>query len=114
LSRSAGGATSEIGYAGWANLDRPLLDLAGLTNRTIATTAPAADKGNGGVFEPGGMTPTSTVGRVVLAEQPQVMVTIDPQPSPLLLDGRYRLVSSPVFGAERADVYVRSDVTGCG
>ena len=58
-------ATSEIGYLGFVRLDLPILDIRGLTDRTIAMRTPSEAKYPWGVHEANLFNPKSVVGREI-------------------------------------------------
>ena len=96
-------ATSEIGYLGFVRLDLPILDIRGLTDRTIANQAPSSTKFPWGVKESNLFSARSVVGRAILHDSPVVIATFDGvsrrgKPPELILNGRYHLVKAPHFG----------------
>jgi hypothetical protein len=82
-------AYSEMGSAGFARHDLRFLDLRGLLDKEIARTAPASLKGEPGVTDYSWASSTSVVGRVIVREQPVLILSVDGLPSPTVLDGRY-------------------------
>jgi hypothetical protein len=104
-------AASEVGYLGFARQDLRILDIRGLTDRSIAKGAPASDKYTYGVLEPSFSQPTSPVGRVLLREKPAVIVTFDANRRNTLLGGAYTLVHVPAFSG--TSLYVPSHSSSC-
>jgi hypothetical protein len=116
-------AYSEMGYAPFARLDLRFLDLRGLTDKQISRSAPAAMHDAFGVdpFLPASQganlwtLPTSPVGRVIVSDQPALILTFD-FPSggsvPNVIDGDYVKVTEDAFpGKPPLVLYRRPGVT---
>jgi hypothetical protein len=87
-------AWSEVGLFGYERLDLRVIDTRGLTDREIATRAPAADKHPWGVTDPDWYRATSTVGRILLRRRPDMIISIDDsatsRPGAEIFGGLYR------------------------
>ena len=103
-------AFSEGGYFSWAQPDHPVVDVRGLTDATIARTAPTALKSWVGVTDREWFRPTSTVGAVLLAERPAVLLSFDTYPVAGPLDGTYRFVGARVVDGLTVSVHQRPDL----
>jgi len=104
-------AYSEVGYAGFERRDLRFLDTRGLVSPVIARRAPGWMKHVDGVVDVDWQSPSSVVGRAILAARPVVVVYIDGGPtSPAaVLDGAYLLVArTPLHGTALA-LYRRAD-----
>jgi len=99
-------ASSEVGYLGFSRQDLRILDVRGLTDRSIAKDSPASVKFPWGVDDPSMLQPTSPVGRVLVRARPVVIATYDPWTQTSALGGAYRLVKAPT--SWRTSIYVRS------
>ena len=104
-------AASEVGYLGFARQDLRILDIRGLTDRTIAKGSPASVKYPWGVADPSLLRSTSPVGRVLLREKPVVIATFDAQRRNTVLGGAYTLVHVPAFSG--TSLYVPSRSSSC-
>lgn len=84
-------AYTEVGYAGFERLDVRFLDMRGLTDTSIAHTAPANVKDDGGVTQYTWTSPSSVVGQTILADRPVAVLTFDWQTFPprYVLGGAY-------------------------
>jgi len=98
-------ATSEVGYLGFARQDLRVLDIRGLTDRTIAKGAPASLKFPWGVDDPSLLQSTSPVGRILLHAKPAVIATFDAEQGSAL-NGQYTFVKVPP--SLGTSIYVRS------
>jgi hypothetical protein len=105
-------AATEIGYLGFARQDLAILDLRGLTNRAIATAAPASIKEQRGVFDPAWYRPDSPVGREIVRERPSLILQYNAVAVPTALDGRYRLVRTIEHEGNQLEVYVPTASSG--
>jgi len=102
-------ATSEVGNVGFSRQDLQILDIRGLTDRSIAKGSPASIKYPWGVADPLLLRPTSPVGRVLVRVHPALIATFDAPPQKSVLGGAYKLVPSPKdLGAT---VYMPSSTT---
>ncbi|MGH9020235.1 MAG: hypothetical protein ACRDV0_04365, partial [Acidimicrobiales bacterium] len=90
--RGASVATSEIGYLGFLRQDLTLIDLRGITNSTIAKTAPESTKTEVGVLDENWFSTQSVVGREIVLTRPDLVVEVDNVQLGTVLGGRYRLV----------------------
>lgn len=81
-------AMTEVGFGAFARPDLRVLDLRGLTNSQIAHSAPASMKHAWGVEDDSWWKASSTVGAVILRDQPVLIVTADGGPA-AALGGRY-------------------------
>lgn len=86
-------AYSEMGYAGFANLDKKFLDLRGLTNAEIASL-PAPLKGAAGVSDPQWYLAHGPVGQVIKRHQPDLIICLGPPIASELFEEQYRIASS--------------------
>ena len=102
-------AVSEAGHVGYARSDLRFLDIRGLTERSVARTAPSSLKHSWGTEDPNWSRPTSPIGRELLARQPVLIVEFDSPPQPTALGGRYVQVSHQQFGRFDVAVYRRND-----
>ena len=74
-------ATTEIGFVGWSRPDLEIMDLSGLTDRTIATGAPTASRWIIGVGEPDWNDDEAFVVQEVVRRSPElVIVSAVPEP----------------------------------
>ena len=89
-------AYSEMGYAGFVNLDKNFLDLRGLTCAEIASL-PEYLKGSSGVSDPHWYLAQSPVGQVVIRRQPDLIIGLGPPIAPELFESRYYVV--PLTGS---------------
>ena len=87
-------AYSEMGYAGYRNLDKAFIDVRGLTDPEIARL-PAFDKGTWGVDDEQWMFPGDPLYRILKRRQPTAIIAFShpPQMPPAVL-GNYYLVWS--------------------
>ncbi len=99
-------ASSEVGYLGFSRQDLHILDVRGLTDRSIAKGSPASVKLPWGVDDPSMLQPTSAVGRVLARAHPVVIATFDPLTQASAFGGAYRLVKVPA--SWHTAVYVRT------
>ena len=99
-------ASSEVGYLGFSRQDLRILDLRGLTDRSIAKGSPASVKFPWGVDDPSMLQPMSPVGRVLVRARPVVIATYDPLRQTSAFGGAYKRVKVP--GSWRTSIYVRS------
>ena len=112
-------ATSEIGYLGFVRLGLPILDIRGLTDRTIATHTPSKAKYPWGVHEPNLLNAKSVVGREILRQHPVVIATFDAFPGrsglkKVVLKHQYHLVKQVHFGRYDLAYYSsKSDLDSC-
>jgi hypothetical protein len=88
-------ATSEVGYLGFLRQDLRILDIRGLTDRSIAKEAPTSIKYRPGVVDLSLLKPTSVVGRVLLRARPALIATFDVPAQRTALGGVYKLVETP-------------------
>jgi len=88
-------ATSEVGNFGFSRQDLQILDIRGLTDRSIAKESPASVKHPWGVSGASLFEPTSPAGRVLLRMHPAVIATFDAPNEKSLLGGAYKRVPSP-------------------
>ena len=104
-------ATSEVGNFGFSRQDLQVLDIRGLTDRSIAKGSPASIKYPWGVADPFLLRPTSPVGRVLVRVHPALIATFDAPAQKTVLGGAYRLVASPK--SLGISVYVPSSGGAC-
>jgi hypothetical protein len=87
-------AYSEAGLFGYEHLRLRVIDTRGLTDTEIARESPRVDKHLSGVTDLGWWHPTSTVGRVLLTNRPQMIISFDDSktdwPGAWILHGLYR------------------------
>ncbi len=100
-------ASTEIGYLGFERPDLRILDMRGLTDTTIARTAPQTDKFNGGVVDNGWWRGYDPVGKALLAAHPDVIASIKIAPRRMVLYHEYRLVRKERFGDAKIAFYAR-------
>ncbi len=91
-------ATTEIGYLGFFRQDLRILDLHGLTNKQIATGAPASVKTDAGVVDQWDL-PSSTTGRVIVQQKPAVIAALSTNSPRAVVDGDYRVAKMIRFNA---------------
>jgi len=89
LPRGTTVAYSELGYAGYSNLDKPMLDIRGLTDREIAHL-PARYKYSTGVADPQWYRPGDPLGRILQRRRPGVIISFDDVPRGAALSGYRR------------------------
>ncbi len=85
--------TSEIGLMGYKRLDLRVVDMVGLADEAIARGEPNRRKYHSGVNDQRWYTTASPVGRELLRQHTDLIVTFYPPKYPILGD-RYRLVDS--------------------
>ncbi|HET6873240.1 MAG TPA: hypothetical protein VFH70_00580, partial [Acidimicrobiales bacterium] len=103
-------AVTEAGVGPFVRPDLRVLDLRGLTDSRIAHAAPDSMKSYAGVRDVDWWQPTSPVGRVILADQPELIVTIDTGPA-VALGGEYTGVVAYHVRDQAVFVYARSGTT---
>ena len=83
-------AYSEMGYAGYSNLDKAFIDVRGLTDREIARL-PASYKGTWGVDDEQWMIPGDPLYQILKRRQPTAIVAFShpPQMPPAVLEHYY-------------------------
>lgn len=79
-------AYSEMGYAGYSNLDKPLLDIRGLTDRQIAHL-PAKYKYSTGIADKDWYQPGDPLFAILERRKPQVIISFDDVPPRAALSG---------------------------
>lgn len=89
LPRGTAVAYSEMGYAGYANLDKPLLDIRGLTDRQIAHL-PAKYKYSTGIADKDWYQPGDPLFAILEQRKPQVIISFDDVPPRAALTGYKR------------------------
>jgi len=82
-------AYSEMGYAGYSNLDKSMLDIRGLTDREIAHL-PAQYKYSTGVADKEWYKQGDPLGRILQARKPEVIISFDDVPARAALSGYRR------------------------
>ncbi len=87
-------AYSEMGYAGYSNLDKTFIDVRGLTDGEIARL-PASYKGTWGVDDERWMYPDDPLYRILERRQPTTLIAFShpPQMPPAVLDHYYLIWS---------------------
>ncbi len=103
-------ASSEVGYLGFSRQDLRILDIRGLTDRSIAKESPSSVKFEVGVDDPSLMQSTSAVGRVLIQAKPAVIATFDEIRQKTAFGGAYKLVKVP--GLSHMSIYVRASSNG--
>ncbi|MGI4788962.1 MAG: hypothetical protein ACRYFS_08935 [Janthinobacterium lividum] len=83
-------AYSEMGYAGYVNLDKSLLDIRGLTDREIAHL-PAQYKYSTGIADKDWYRPGDPLGQILEARKPEMIISFDSVPSGMTFSGYRRL-----------------------
>lgn len=85
---------SEMGYAGFQNLDKTFIDVRGLTDREIARL-PASYKGTWGIDDEQWMDPADPMYAIILRRQPTAIIAFShpPQMPPIVLE-RYILCAT--------------------
>jgi hypothetical protein len=96
-------AVSEAGYGAFSRRNLRILDLRGLTSRQIARAAAPSTRGTAGVGDQNWWRLDSPVGRVIVDDQPRLIVTVDGGPATVLAD---RYVEFAAYGAGSTDVYL--------
>ncbi len=89
LPRGTTVAYSEMGYAGYSNMDKPMLDIRGLTDREIAHL-PARYKYSTGVADQEWYRQGDPLGRILRGRRPQVIISFDDVPPRAALSGYRR------------------------
>lgn len=89
LPRGSTLAYSEMGYAGYANLDKTMVDVRGLTDREISHL-PAKYKYITGVSDSEWYQPGDPLGHILQRRKPRVILSFDPVPPNAVLDGYRR------------------------
>ncbi len=94
-------AYSEMGYAGYANMDKSMLDIRGLTDREIAHL-PARYKYSTGIADKDWYRPGDPLGAILQRRKPKVIISFDDAPERGSLGGYQRLASiaMPTNGAK--------------
>ena len=104
-------AYSEAGLLGFRRPDLTVIDTRGLTDHTIAVTAPAIARTMWGVVERRWYESNSVVGRVLKARHPEMVLEFDSYPRRTAIDGMYRLQRViPWRDGRPLSIYVRRDV----
>jgi hypothetical protein len=101
-------AATEVGFLGFSNLDVRILDLRGLTDTTIAKTAPPAVRWPWGVDDLTWFSPESPVGRVIVKQSPALIASFDTPPPATVLGDRYHLIKTSVFGNLTIYLYAKA------
>jgi hypothetical protein len=99
-------ATSEVGYLGFARQNLRLIDLRGLTDRSIAVNAPTLIREPTGISDYTWYESTSFIGGILLNRHPGVIVEFDGHPPSRVLDGQYLLAEVHVVGDLTARIYL--------
>lgn len=89
LPRGVTVAYSEMGYAGYANLDKRMIDVRGLTDREISHL-PAKYKYTTGVSDSEWYQPGDPLSRILQRRKPRVILSFDPVPPDTALGGYRR------------------------
>jgi arabinofuranosyltransferase len=103
-------ATSEVGNAGWSALDRPILDLRGLTDDVIAHDAPAGQRTSAGIALGEWSRPGSVIGRRIRAWHADLVVLLGDEarmPTSALGGHLVRRAMVPLATGGRLAVYSR-------
>ena len=110
-------AYSEMGYAGYTNMDKCLLDIRGLTDQEIAHL-PAAYKYSTGITDKDWYRPGDPLGKILQSRKPDVIISFDRAPAESAL-GSYRHRATVVLpvnstqSAVQAYVFNRIDWLCC-
>jgi len=107
LDAGATVASTEVGFLGFQRPDLRILDMRGLTDATIARTAPQRDKYNVGVVDKRWWQGDDPVGRALLAVHPNVIASIEPAPQHMVLFRQYRLLRKERIGNAEVAFYGR-------
>jgi hypothetical protein len=99
-------ATSEVGYLGFERLDLNIVDVRGLNDMAIATSASPRYKSYFGVEDPFWSSRHDAVGKVILARHPDLIIEIDGWPYKIALGGTYRRIRSVGSGGPLYNFYV--------
>ncbi len=86
LPRGTAVAYSEMGYAGYSNLDKSLLDIRGLTDRQIAHL-PAKYKYSTGIADKNWYQPGDPLFAILERRKPEVIISFDDVPASAALSG---------------------------
>lgn len=85
-------AVTEAGYVGFARPDLRILDLRGLVSRDVAAAALPSTRRYFGIQDPNWASEVSPIGRILIADRPAAILTVDPTIGPPL-NGRYKVLS---------------------
>ena len=104
-------AYSEMGYAGFSNMDKSLLDIRGLTDREIAHL-PAKYKYSTGIADKNWYQQGDPLGQILQQRKPSVIISFDAVPPNIALGGYQRagvlpLPTNDTQGSTYAFVYRR-------
>ncbi len=107
LPRGATIAYSEMGYAGYANLDKKMIDVRGLTDREISHL-PARYKYTTGVSDGEWFRPGDPLYRILQRRKPEVILSLAPVPPDTVLSGYRRapVLAMPTNDKQGLLVYV--------
>ncbi len=100
-------AYSEMGYAGYLNLDKYMLDIRGLTDRQIAHLPPQF-KYSTGVADKNWYVPGDPLNAILERRKPDVIISFDPAASGTVLSGyrQGKTLALPTHGGIPTPAYV--------
>ena len=98
-------AYSEMGYAGYENRDKYMLDIRGLTDKQIAHL-PAQFKYSTGIADKQWYQPGDPLNRILEDRRPDLIISFDPAPAPVSGYRRGKTLALPTEGAPATPAYV--------